>query len=80
MRRSVHVEALLEHFAVVPIDVPIARAHAHLWAELASRGTPIGPHDLWLAASAIAHGFAIATLNIREFERVPGLVVERWGP
>ncbi len=79
LRRSVHVEALLDHFAVVPIDLPIARAHAQLWAELASRGTPIGPQDLWLAASAIAHGFSIATLNLREFERVPGLVVERWG-
>lgn len=77
-RRSAHVEAFLDQFPVIPVDLPIARVHARLWARLASLGTPIGPHDLWLAASALAYGFAIATLNVREFERVPDLNVERW--
>jgi predicted nucleic acid-binding protein len=38
----------------------------------------IGPHDLWLAASCIAHGLSVATVNVREFDRVRGLTVERW--
>ncbi|MGH7504011.1 MAG: hypothetical protein ACRELX_00095 [Longimicrobiales bacterium] len=38
----------------------------------------IGSHDLWLAAACLAHGLEIATANIREFGRVPGLTVDAW--
>lgn len=77
-RRSAFVEALLERFAVLDIDVACARAHARLWAELSGAGAMIGPHDLWLAASCIAHGLTMVTANVREFARVPGLDVEEW--
>jgi tRNA(fMet)-specific endonuclease VapC len=77
-RRSAWVEAILERFPLLPIDVQIARAHAQVWAELASRDQLIGPHDLWLAASGLAHGLVMITVNVREFNRVPGLKVEQW--
>jgi len=77
-RRSAWVEAILERFPLLPVDLPIARAHAQLWAELASRGQMIGAHDLWLAASCVAHGLKMVTTNVREFARVPGLRVESW--
>jgi tRNA(fMet)-specific endonuclease VapC len=77
-RRSAWVEAILERFPLLPVDVPIARAHAQLWAELAARGQMIGAHDLWLAASCVAHGLKMVTANVREFARVPGLQVESW--
>ncbi|MBA2245278.1 MAG: type II toxin-antitoxin system VapC family toxin [Gemmatimonadetes bacterium] len=77
-RRSAWVEAILERFPLLPIDVQIARAHAQLWADLASRGQIIGPNDLWLAASCVAHGLVMVTANEREFRRVPGLEVEAW--
>ncbi len=48
-------------------------------ATLAAAGTLIGPHDLWLAATCIAHGLTMISANIREFARVPGLAVEVWG-
>lgn len=35
-------------------------------------------HDLWLAATCLAHDLALATSNVREFQRVPGLRVEDW--
>jgi predicted nucleic acid-binding protein len=35
----------------------------------------IGAHDLWIAATALAHGLAVATGNAAEFRRVPGLRV-----
>jgi tRNA(fMet)-specific endonuclease VapC len=77
-RRSAWVEALLDRSPLLPVDLSVARAHAQLWAELAGRGQMIGPHDLWLAASCIAHGLTMVTANPREFERVPGLAVEAW--
>jgi tRNA(fMet)-specific endonuclease VapC len=77
-RRSAFVEAVLERFPLLAIDLATARTHAQLGAELASQGAPIGPNDLWLAAAAVAHGLTLVTGNVREFERVPGLVVHSW--
>lgn len=77
-RRTAFVEGVIDAFPLLPIDLMTARAHAVLGAELAGQGTPIGTHDLWLAASAVARGLSLVTLNAREFQRVPGLVVELW--
>ncbi|MFQ5740270.1 MAG: type II toxin-antitoxin system VapC family toxin [Acidobacteriota bacterium] len=78
-KRSAFVEAILERFPLLPVDVATARAHARVWAELAAAGQMIGAHDLWLAATCIAHGLTVVTANVREFARVPGLEVEVWG-
>jgi tRNA(fMet)-specific endonuclease VapC len=78
-RRSAFVEGILERFPLLVVDLAAARAHARLWAEFMSQGTLIGPHDLWLAATCIAHGLTMVTANVREFTRVPGLMVENWG-
>jgi len=76
MKRSVFVEALLERFPLLPVDLAIARTHAQVWADLAGAGKMIGPNDLWIAATALAHGLTMVTADVREFDRVPGLVVE----
>ena len=77
-RRSAFVEAILERFPLLEIDLATARTHAQLWADLAATGTPIGPNDLWIAASAVTHGLSLATANVREFSRVAGLTIEAW--
>jgi tRNA(fMet)-specific endonuclease VapC len=77
-RRSAWVEAVLDRFPLLPVDLPTARSHAELWAELARSGRLIGTHDMWLAAGALAHGLSLATANAREFGRVAGLEVEDW--
>lgn len=77
-RRSAWVEAILSRFPILHIDLETARAQAQIWAELSSKGKIIGPHDLWLAATCIAHGLTIVTAKVREFERVSGLDVESW--
>ncbi|EPU3029477.1 VapC toxin family PIN domain ribonuclease, partial [Escherichia coli] len=41
-------------------------------------GTPIGPNDTAIAGHAIAAGAILVTNNVREFARVPGLVLEDW--
>lgn len=78
MKRSAFVEALLERFPLLPIDLATARVHAQVWAELARAGKLIGPNDLWIAATALARGLTLTTANVREFDRVPGLMVEVW--
>ncbi|HPD13546.1 MAG TPA: PIN domain-containing protein [Planctomycetota bacterium] len=72
-RRAAFVERILELFAVLPSDLPTARLHAQLWADLESLGAMINPHDLWLAAACIAHDHTLATGNVSELSQVPGL-------
>jgi tRNA(fMet)-specific endonuclease VapC len=73
--RRAFVEGLLARFEPIPITAEVARVHAETWAKLESAGEMIGVHDLWIAATALAHGLRFATKNAREFERVPGLSV-----
>jgi predicted nucleic acid-binding protein len=47
-------------------------------ASLAEAGRPIGPNDLHIAASALAHDLTLVTHNVREFSRVAGLMIEDW--
>lgn len=74
-RRRAFVEHILGGLEPVPITEPVARLHAEVWADLSSRGETIGAHDLWIAATAIAHGLGVATRNVADFSRVPGLRV-----
>lgn len=74
-RRSAFVEHILAGMRAVEITEQIARVHADVWAQLAAQGTLIGAHDLWIAATALAHGMGLATGNAGEFRRVPGLRV-----
>jgi len=71
--RRAFVEHLLGVLTAIPITEPVARVHAEIWADLAARGELIGAHDLWIAATALAHGLGLATRNAADFGRVPGL-------
>lgn len=74
-RREAFVEAILSVVPVVAFDLLAARAHARLWAELASTGVDVGPHDRLVAATAVSLGWRVATANTRHFERIAGLDV-----
>jgi tRNA(fMet)-specific endonuclease VapC len=73
VHRRAFVEHLLAELEAVPISQPVARVHAEVWAQTRARGEAIGAHDLWIAATALAHGLRLATRNIRDFGRIPGL-------
>lgn len=74
-RRGRFVEGVLANLPVIPFGLSEARVHARTWAALAAAGAPIGAHDLQVAATAIVAGGGVATLNVDEFARVPGLRV-----
>jgi tRNA(fMet)-specific endonuclease VapC len=72
------VEQLLGALTVLPFDEPADQHYADIRATLERAGTPIGSHDLFIAAHARSRGMTLVTHNTREFERVPGLNVEDW--
>ena len=47
-------------------------------SEMEPVGTPLGPMDLLIAATALEFGVTLVSPNIREFGSVPGLRVEDW--
>lgn len=72
------VEQLLDTLAVLPLDPPTDEHYADIRATLERAGTPIGSHDLFIAAHARSRGMTLVTHNTREFERVPDLRLEDW--
>ena len=65
-------------FEVLPLEEDDARHAGEIRALLANAGTPIGPYDVLIAGQARARNLMLITRNVREFSRVPGLVVENW--
>lgn len=78
MRVERFVEQVLESFPVIAFDLDVARVHAQLAAELATAGTPVGAHDLMIAATAVWLDYRVATRDARSFPRIRGLDHVRW--
>ena len=72
------IQQLRSRIEVCPLPIAAAEHYGEIRAELQKNGQPIGNNDLWIAAHARAEGWVVVTNNEREFERVPGLVVENW--
>jgi len=70
--------AFFAPFRCLPFDDACAEEYATIRADLARAGTPIGPNDLIIAATARAHGLVLVSHNVDEFSRVAGLHVEDW--
>jgi len=68
-------EKFLQPFEIVPIDAGAAWYYGVHYRRLAGLGQLIGTNDLWIAATALSHELPLATLNLQEFQRVPGLKV-----
>lgn len=72
------IERFLRGIAVRPWPVEASKHYAEIRAELERTGQPIGGMDLLIAAHALAEGATLVTNNVREFERVPNLLIEAW--
>lgn len=71
------VDLLLSPLAVLPFDIDAAERHAALRRML--RAAPIGERDLVIASTIPTTGATLVTRNRREFDRIPGLIVDSWG-
>ena len=72
----------LEQF-ILPLDIlpfgdEAAYQYGFLRAYLEKKDTPIGSMDLMIAAHALSIRAILVTNNVKEFSRVPKLVIENW--
>ena len=76
--RAILATLLARGFEQPAFDLEDAAEAGDIRAALEARGAPIGPYDILIAAQARRRGATLVTLNRREFERVPGLIVTDW--
>lgn len=69
---------LLQPMQSLPFDSECAAHAARIRIELEAAGTPIGPHDTLIAATALRYQATLVTRNVREFSRVQGLQWQNW--
>jgi tRNA(fMet)-specific endonuclease VapC len=72
------IDQLVAPMRMLDFGVEAAAAYASIRAALQHDGQLIGPNDLIIAATAVAHQALLVSANVREFRRVPGLRVEDW--
>jgi tRNA(fMet)-specific endonuclease VapC len=77
-RLTRQVEAVLGAMAILPLEAAVDRHYTAIRTALERKGTPIGAHDMLIAAHARYVGATCVTGNIAEFRRVPALKVENW--
>jgi tRNA(fMet)-specific endonuclease VapC len=69
------VQAFLGRYPTLWASEGTLLHYARSYAALVKRGKPIGPNDLWIAASALEHGRPLLSRNVTELRRVPALEV-----
>jgi predicted nucleic acid-binding protein len=70
-------ERVLPAVTVLPYDLSVARVFGQIQAKLSLKGSPVADADLQIAATAIHHGLKLVTGNLRHFERIPGISLNR---
>jgi len=73
-RRLAFVERLSTDVPEYPVTIEIAR----LAGQQEAKGVQLAFEDLLIGATALHFGCQIATLNVRDFQRVPGLTIVRF--
>jgi predicted nucleic acid-binding protein len=76
-RRRAFIDELKRHVPVHPVTDETGEIMGRISGEQAAKGIKIPFDDLAVGASALEQGYAVATLNVRHFQAIPGLVVRR---
>jgi tRNA(fMet)-specific endonuclease VapC len=72
------VETILQHIEILSFDEPADAEYARVRARLESKGLPIGPNDLLIAAHCLSVEAILVTANTHEFQRVSELTLQNW--
>ena len=70
-------ERVLPAVTILPYDLSVARAFGEIRADLERGGAIIPDADLQIAATALHHDLELVTGNLRHFERIPNLRINR---
>lgn len=73
-------QEFLNYINIIPFTEKCAKQSAIIREHLKQRGLPIGPYDILIAGTCLAHESkpTLVTSNMKEFNRIPGLNIEDW--
>ncbi len=74
-RRLEFIERLSSDVPVHPVTLDIARLAGRIEGQQEAIGVQFAFEDLLIGATALHLGYEVATLNLRDFQRIPGLSV-----
>lgn len=77
-RNRIAYMLFMSALTVLDFNSAAAQEYGKVRADLETKGTPIGPMDMLIAAHAKSQGLTLVTNNTREFVRVEGLTLENW--
>jgi len=75
VRRRAFIDELKKHVPVHPVTEESGELAGKLSGEQATRGVKLPIDDLLIGVAAIEQNYAVATLNRRHFEKIPGVIV-----
>jgi predicted nucleic acid-binding protein len=73
LRRRSFIDEVKKHIPVHPVSDETAELAGTISGEEAAKGITLPIDDLLIGVSAIEQGYALATRNMRHFEKIPGL-------
>jgi tRNA(fMet)-specific endonuclease VapC len=74
-RRLEFIERLASDVPMYPVTLEIARLAGRIEGQEGAKGVQLAFEDLLIGVTALQLGYSIATLNVRDFQRIPGLLV-----
>jgi len=77
-KRTRQLKSLLDAVTILPFSLEAAQSAAAIRAQLEKKGNPIGPYDVLIAGTAVAHHATLVSHNLAEFNRVKNLKTEDW--
>ena len=72
------VQVLLKKLTVLHLTKDSVALASQIQANLMKKGQQVDFADLLIAAIALANNQTLVTRNVKHFERVPGLKIEKW--
>ena len=76
--RSEQLQKFVQHLRIIAWDESAAMHYSQIRAKLKQTGTLIENMDLLIGSHARSLGLILVTNNIKEFVRIPGLIIENW--
>lgn len=77
-QNQINLDAFLNKVEVISFSAKCAFYYGELRSMLEKKGTIIGSNDLLIASHVLAENATLVTNNIKEFKRIPNLILENW--
>ena len=78
LKRIRVIDEFAARLTVLTFNTKVARIAGKIRFHLERAGQMIGGYDVLIAATALSENLTLVTNNLREFNRVEGLVLEKW--